>query len=58
MRIAMPGDKGILTNPVTVKECRTVMKRKAFRGIYVVERGTTEVGFKIDLEPVTIGILT
>ena len=56
----IPGDKGILADPVTLKECRTVMKRIVFRvrGIYVMERGTTEVGFKLDLEPVTFGIST
>jgi hypothetical protein len=59
MRIGMPvGDKGILANPVTLKECKTAIKRKELRGIYVMERGTTEVGFELDLEPTTSGIFT
>ena len=52
------GDKGILAYPVALKECRLGIKRKEFRGIYGMERGSTGVGFERNLEPMTFVILT
>ena len=51
------GDKGILANPVTFKEYIDI-KRSEFRGIYGVDRGGTEVGFELNLEPMTFGNVT
>jgi hypothetical protein len=51
-------DEGILANPVTLKECRSVILRKKFTSINVMERSSTEVGFELDLEPMTFGNVT
>ena len=51
-------DKSILANPVTFKEYYVDIKRSKFRGIYGMERGSTEVGIEVDLEPMTFGNVT
>ena len=52
------GDKGILANPVTLKRVMIEIIRSDFRGIYDLQRGSTEVGFKHDLEPMKLAIST
>ena len=52
---------GILADPVVVEECIYEIRSGDFRRIYDMERGSTEVGFEHDLEPMkfgTFGILT
>ena len=44
------GDKGIIANPVTLKEYIIEIMRSEYRGIYDMERGSTEVGFEHNLE--------
>ena len=51
-------DEAILANPVTLKECRSVILMKKFRSIYVMERSSTEVGVELDLEPMAFGNIT
>jgi hypothetical protein len=51
-------DKGILANPVSLRECRRVILRKGSRSIYVMERSSTKVGFELDLESMTFGNVT
>ena len=52
------GNKGILANPVIFKECINEIMKSGFRDKYDIERGSTEVGFEQDLEPMKFGILT
>ena len=53
------GDKGILANPIIVKEYVVIdIMRYRFMGISDTERGSTEVGFENHLEPVKFGFLT
>ena len=50
------GDKGILANPVILKDYIIEIMKCEFRGVYDMERGSTEVRFEEDLEPVKFGI--
>ena len=52
------GDKGILANPVIIKEYMIEIMKSLLRDIYDMERGSAEVGFEHDLESVKFGILT
>ena len=56
--ITPAGDKGILADPVFIKEYTTVIMRSEFRGFHDMERGCAEVGFDHDFEPMKFGILT
>jgi hypothetical protein len=51
-------DKGIFANHVILKAYVIEIIRSELRGIYEMERGTTEVGFEHDLEPLKFGSLT
>ena len=51
-------DEGILANPVISKEYMIEIMKSEFRRIYDMERGSTEVGFEHDFEPMKFGILT
>jgi hypothetical protein len=52
------GDKGILANSAILKEYIKKVMRSVFRDISDMERGSTEVGFEHDLEPMECGIFT
>ena len=52
------GYKGILANPVILKDYMFEIIRSEFRDLYDMERGSTEVGFEHDLEPLKFGIST
>jgi hypothetical protein len=46
-------DKGILANTAIFKYNAIEIMRTEFRSIYDMERGSTEVGFEHDFEPMT-----
>jgi hypothetical protein len=56
--VSSAGDNSILANPVIFKGYMIEMIRGEFRGIYDMERGSTEVGFEHDFEPMKFGIST
>ena len=58
MMVIPASDKGILANPVVFKEFVAGLMRREFRGIYDMERGSTEVGFEHDLESMKFKIST
>ena len=50
------GDKGILANPVIFHVYKREIMRSEFRHIYDIERGSTEIWFEDNFEPMTFGI--
>ena len=52
------GDKGILANHVILKRYIFGMMRSRLISIYHMVRGSTQVGFEHDLEPLKFGIST
>ena len=53
------GDNGVDANPVILQDLKKKITRSdsAFRGIYDMERGSTEVGFEYDLKTIKLGII-
>ena len=56
--VSPAGDKDILANSVFIKENVIEIMTSDFRGSYDTVRGSTEVEFENDLEPMKLGIST